>query len=587
MPRRFQALILISSLSLLAGCGGGGSNSIPQMASVKVLVTPMVASVPAGTVLPFFVSVTGATNRAVTWQVNGVAGGDATVGTVDTSGIYTAPGLVPSPQVVTLSAVSQADTTKSGSAAVTIALGLTPSSQTMNISDMVCPSTQQFTATGSSSGYNFSVNGVLLGDPVFGTITNSGFYTAPGAIPESPVFSVSASSAADATEVGTASVTLQSGGPGINQALQPAPIHLGTSGGNLKDTSSGFCCSGTLGSLVTRNGTNFILSNNHVLARSGHATPGEQISQPGLVDTRCGMLTNAVVANFTQAVKLNPAGTSLADAALAQVVNNEVDPTGAILGLGPVSCGVATAAPPASTTGMPAVNMLVAKSGRTSGLTCGHITDIDLAVQVQYDNACGSNSTFLVNYDHQIDILSTTFSAPGDSGSLIVDSQTSEPVALLYAGSDTDTVANPIQDVLTNLADPQNHALPTFVGGAQHPVEACIGTGASSPVAGQAVRTNQLLRLSDGAVIRASSAKAKHMAALMKIPAVIGVGVGAGDLQGQAAIFIYVEKGKTAGALPLQVDGIPTKIRVVKPFKARAGSCPWSDAAFARKEALR
>jgi hypothetical protein len=427
----------------------------------------------------------------------------------------------------------------------------------------------------------------LSGNSTYGTISNSGFYTAPGAIPETPVFNVSAASAADSTQIGTASVTLQSGGPDINQALQPAPIHLGTSGGNLKDTSSGFCCSGTLGSLVTRNGTNFILSNNHVLARSGHATPGEQISQPGLVDTRCGATTNTVVANFTQAVKLNPGGTSLADAALAQVVSNEVDPTGAILGLGPVSCGVATAAPPASTTGTPGVNMLVAKSGRTTGLTCAHITNIDLAVQVQYDNACGSHSTFLVNYDHQIDIAIPTFSAPGDSGSLIVDSQTSEPVALLYAGSEADTVANPIQSVLTNLADPQNHALPTFVGGAQHPVEACIGTGASSAVAGRALRSSQILRLSDGTVMRASAAKAKHMAALMKIPAVIGVGVGAGDIQGQAAVFIYVEKGKTAGALPSQVDGVPTKIRVVKPFKARAGSCPWSDAAFAGMKALR
>ena len=587
MRGRALPLILIPYLIVLAGCGGGGSNSVPpQKSSVRVLVTPNAASVPAGAVTSFFASVTGTTNTAVTWQVNGTVGGDSTVGTVDASGIYTAPALVPSPASVTLTAVSQADTTKSGSAAVTIALGLTPATTTMNISDLACPSTQQFTATGSNSGYNFSVNGVLSGDMTFGTISNSGFYTAPGAIPETPVFSISAASAADATQVGTASVTLQSGGPGVNQALQSAPIALGTSGGNVNDKSSGFCCSGTLGSLVTRNGTKFILSNNHVLARSGHAQVGEQISHPGLVDTRCGANTNFTVANFTQAVKLNPGGTSLADAALAQVVANEVDASGAILGLGTVSCGVAQAAPPASTTGTPAVNMLVAKSGRTTGLTCAHITDVDLAVSVQYENACGSNSTFIVDYDHQVDILSTTFSAPGDSGSLIVDSQTSEPVALLYAGSDTDTVANPIQAVLTNLADPQNHALPTFVGGAQHPVEACIGTGAANAVAGQAMRTSQVLRLSDPAVTRATAAKAKHRASLMKIPAVIGVGVGAGDFQGQAAVLIYVEKGKTAGPIPSQLDGIPTKVRVVKPFKARAGACPWS-AAFAGMLSLR
>ena len=48
----------------------------------------------------------------------------------------------------------------------------------------------------------------------------------------------------------------------------------------------------------------------------------------------------------------------------------------------------------------------------------------------------------------------------------------------------------------------------------------------------------------------------------------IGVGVGSGDIQGKAAVIIYVEKGKTAGVLPSQVDGVPIKVRVVKPFKA-------------------
>src|SRR5262249_43910935 len=157
----------------------------------------------------------------------------------------------------------------------------------------------------------------------------------------------------------------------------------------------------------------------------------------------------ATVANFTQAVKLNAGGTSAADAALAQVVSGKVDPTGAIIGLGPTTCGVPSAAPPASTTATPAIGMLVAKSGRTTGLTCSTIAVVNLQVQVQYENTCGSQSTFTVTYNNQIDILSTTFGGAGDSGSLIVDAQTAEPVGLLYAGSDTDTVANPIQAVLT------------------------------------------------------------------------------------------------------------------------------------------
>ncbi|HLG14060.1 MAG TPA: hypothetical protein VJH03_05950 [Blastocatellia bacterium] len=44
--------------------------------------------------------------------------------------------------------------------------------------------------------------------------------------------------------------------------------NFGVSGGNVNDISKRFCCSGTLGSLVTSGGANYILSNNHVLARS-------------------------------------------------------------------------------------------------------------------------------------------------------------------------------------------------------------------------------------------------------------------------------------------------------------------------------
>ena len=67
---------------------------------------------------------------------------------------------------------------------------------------------------------------------------------------------------------------------------------------------------------------------------------------------------------------------------------------------------------------------------------------------------------------------SAGFSAEGDSGSLIVDSGTAEPVALLFAGDAVSTVANPISDDLAALVD-SNNVQPTFVGGAEHAVAAC------------------------------------------------------------------------------------------------------------------
>jgi thiol:disulfide interchange protein DsbA len=56
----------------------------------------------------------------VTWQVNGITGGNATVGTISSSGVYQAPTSVPSPAVVTVSAISVANSTRSGSAQVTV-----------------------------------------------------------------------------------------------------------------------------------------------------------------------------------------------------------------------------------------------------------------------------------------------------------------------------------------------------------------------------------------------------------------------------------------------------------------------------------
>ncbi len=72
---------------------------------------------------------------------------------------------------------------------------------------------------------------------------------------------------------------------GGNTAQQTPPIKLGTSGSNVKDINSQFCCTGTLGSLVTKNGKQYILGNNHVLARSNAARIGEAIMQRGYGDT--------------------------------------------------------------------------------------------------------------------------------------------------------------------------------------------------------------------------------------------------------------------------------------------------------------
>jgi hypothetical protein len=359
---------------------------------------------------------------------------------------------------------------------------------------------------------------------------------------------------------------------------------LGTSGGNIKDTSGNFCCSGTLGALLTRSGTQFILSNNHVLAKSDKAAVGDHVSQPGLVDTNCS--PSGTVANLSQWVTLEngtptgspPTYTGIADAAMAQVVSGKVDPTGAILQLGPVVAGLAQPAPPSSTIGTPTVGMQVAKSGRTSGLTCSTIAATNLQVSIDYSPSCGSNATaFTVIYNNQIEIFSTSFSAAGDSGSLIVDANTARPVALLYGGSPSDTVANPISDVINGLADPKTHVVPTFVGGADHTVSACTGN-ISPPGPGQGLTAATTLRVADDEMVRAIAAKTAYADSLMKQPGILGVGVTAGDTPGQSAVLILLEKGKPHGPIPATLDGVKTKIRTVERFRAFMGSCEGNSA---------
>jgi hypothetical protein len=76
--------------------------------------------VQSGGTQSFTATVTNTSNAAVTWQVNGVAGGNSTMGMISASGVYSAPSMVPSPATLTVTAVSVADPTRSGSAQVTI-----------------------------------------------------------------------------------------------------------------------------------------------------------------------------------------------------------------------------------------------------------------------------------------------------------------------------------------------------------------------------------------------------------------------------------------------------------------------------------
>jgi hypothetical protein len=129
---------------------------------------------------------------------------------------------------------------------------------------------------------------------------------------------------------------------------------------------------------------------------------------------------------------------------MAQVIAGKVRTDGAILEVGVLS----------SQTVAPAVNMKVKKSGRTTGLTRSTISGLNATVTVGYDTEC-NGSTFNVTYTGQILVAnrSSKFLNSGDSGSLMVEDVTTNPrtVGLLFAGSTSIAVANPISPVLSYL----------------------------------------------------------------------------------------------------------------------------------------
>ena len=125
---RLPAPLMCLGIALsLAGCGGGSTSTSSQPTSsapsaISVSISPSSAQVQVGSTQQFTAMVSNANNTAVQWLVNGIAGGNTTIGTIASNGLYVAPAAVPNPATVTVTAVSQEESIKSGAAATTIVL---------------------------------------------------------------------------------------------------------------------------------------------------------------------------------------------------------------------------------------------------------------------------------------------------------------------------------------------------------------------------------------------------------------------------------------------------------------------------------
>ena len=200
-------------------------------------------------------------------------------------------------------------------------------------------------------------------------------------------------------------------------------------------TQAGYVMAGTYGAVVTGGTDWFILSNNHVLADEHDLPIGSPIFQPGLLDG--GNPATDRVATLAKFIRIDPAAHNLVDCALAKILDRSQASPIFLPNVGNLR---AAAVVPA------AIGMDVEKVGRTTGFTQGQIFDVNATVKVGY-------SMGTVIFDDQVLVRGNagSFSAAGDSGSLIVDSATEQGTALLFAGSATMTIGNKLQNVLSAL----------------------------------------------------------------------------------------------------------------------------------------
>lgn len=613
---RLLASALLPALLVLAGCGGtSGSSSTaslsvsPGTGTIDTNCTGCNTINSSGGSVEQFSATFGGSAASVNWTVSG---GDASSGpgTINASGQYTPPSYLTANSVsVTVTAALASSPSTTATATLTVTPGflqpLTPENVALGASGATTI-TGYIAEAGGTTGINYNVasssTGSSGGQGSVGssncTRSSNAFtyctvtYTAPSSVTATASTYVVATIGTSASKEATV-VLLNNDGissnPATHQKQLTTPILLGSSGGNNNDYDTNKagqivdCCGGTLGSLIQNSsGTQYLLSCNHVLARSDQATVGEIIVQPGLIDNNCtpygdGSGTTAV-GMLTTWLPLSSSATNV-DAAIAQVDSGAVNTNGEILELGTLQGnGTLAAAPPGiSSTGgkgeSGSLNLVVAKSGRTTGLTCASIQTLSLTVEVEYFKNCAETEPYLTKtYQNQIEIEGDEFSDAGDSGSLVVDASNAEPVGLFFAGGIDRTtglsigIANPAPTVLQELGS-QTGANYTFVGTTDHPVS-CLNYGAATATSAQATT------LSGPQSELAQQALSQARMLVNPGMGILGVATGkSSDHAGEAAVILYVDESMNV-SVPQTVAGVRTEVIPTTGQAIEAGTAP-------------
>jgi hypothetical protein len=550
----------------------------------------------------------------VAWSVSG---GDATSGpgTISETGLYTPPSYLTEDSVqVEITAALDSDSSIRATSILKITPGflqpLTPENVALGANGSV-----NITGFVSEAGGDTSIHFELAGSPAgtgagLGTLGETSCkrdsqaftactvtYSAPPVVPATNATYVVARAGNTSSKM-SMRILLNTAGissnPATHQAQQPTSVQLGSSGGNNNDYDLARnqivdCCSGTLGALLRgSDNRKYLLSNNHVLARSDHAGVGDPIIQPGLIDNNCkpGQEGSgpAPVATLSGWPALKSSSTNV-DAAIAQVVSDAVDQSGSILEMGVRQPdGTLAAAPPGiSSTGgrgeSGALQLRVAKSGRTTGETCARISALDFDVNVDYYQDCAETVPYLSKtFTNQIAISGDGFSDAGDSGSLVLDSGNAEPVGLYFAGGIdsagvSQAIASPATEVLNEL-DSQvgNGVTYTFVGTQDHQVS-CLNYGDGTVAAAQG------RMLADTEIVRAQQAVEPARTLVKTSPGILGVAAGkSSDHPGEAAVIVYVDENEPA-SVPAIVGGVRTVVIATSGQAVALGAAPLANTA--------
>lgn len=220
MSRTKRVVWAFSILALLVVTG---------TAAASVTVSPSSAQVAPGGQIQF--TAAGATDGLVVWGATGAGCSGNTCGSIDSSGLYTAPATAPSPATVMVMAVSIFDATQVGIATVTIgssttvSVSVSPASVTLAVKGQ-----QQFTATvkgTSNTSVTWAVSGIGCVSGSCGTITSAGLYTAPATVPNPALATVTATSVANPAKSASASVVIQSASS-VSVTVSPSTAQVST-----------------------------------------------------------------------------------------------------------------------------------------------------------------------------------------------------------------------------------------------------------------------------------------------------------------------------------------------------------------------